>query len=224
MNLASTLRVCLHFDGKNEARDPRASFSPCAQIHKSENIISVSFTPFTWGNKYKTHKSKQKYKKPKTIYSQLMNCSYRCVCAHHCVQLHVVHNTTQNSSYCVDTFADSEPYCHSVCLSGCLSVIPRPTAYHDWSITTKVCRTRVSLFGSPISHTFGATAKNMQRFAYFQRQPYNAYFATANVTHRAIWLVIFLLSSSLSDGREIIMTKQWRIADFAPANTTQQGR
>jgi len=38
------------------------------------------------------------------------------------------------------TFADSEPYCHSVlfvCLSGCLSVIPRPTAYHDWSITTK---------------------------------------------------------------------------------------
>ena len=160
MNLASTLRVCLHFDGKNEARDPRASFSPCAQIHKSENIISVSFTPFTWGNKYKTHKSKQKYKKPKTIYSQLMNCSYRCVCAHHCVQLHVVHNTTQNSSYCVDTFADSEPYCHSVCLSGCLSVIPRPTAYHDWSITTKVCRTRVSLFGSPISHTFGATAKN----------------------------------------------------------------
>jgi len=35
--------------------------------------------------------------------------------------------------YCV-TFAESEPYCHSilfVCLSGCLSVIPRPTAYHD---------------------------------------------------------------------------------------------
>jgi len=35
--------------------------------------------------------------------------------------------------YCV-TFAESEPYCHSilfVSLSGCLSVIPRPTAYHD---------------------------------------------------------------------------------------------
>jgi len=39
--------------------------------------------------------------------------------------------------------------------SVCLSVIPRPTAYHDWSITTKfgrqvyICpRTRVSLFGS----------------------------------------------------------------------------
>ena len=35
---------------------------------------------------------------------------------------------------CCVTFAESEPYCHSilfVCLSGCLSVIPRPTAYHD---------------------------------------------------------------------------------------------
>jgi len=62
------------------------------------------------------------------------------------------------------------------CLSGCLSVIPRPTAYHDWSITTKfgrqvyTCpRTRVSLFGSPVSHTFGARGKNMQNFTYFQR-------------------------------------------------------
>jgi len=68
------------------------------------------------------------------------------------------------------------------CLSGCLSVIPRPTAYHDWSITTKfgrqvyTCpRTRVSLFGSPISHTLGAREKNMQNFTYFQRQPFNAY-------------------------------------------------
>jgi len=68
------------------------------------------------------------------------------------------------------TFAESEPYCHSilfVCLSGCLSVIPRLTAYHDWSITTKFGQTRVSLFGSPISHTFGARGKNMQNFAYF---------------------------------------------------------
>ena len=76
------------------------------------------------------------------------------------------------------TFAESEPYCHSIlfaCLSGCLSVIPPPTAYHDWSITTKFGRTRVSLFGSPISHTFGARGKNMQNFAYFQRQPFNAY-------------------------------------------------
>ena len=44
------------------------------------------------------------------------------------------------NDFCV-TFAESEPYCDSilfVCLSGCLSVIPRPTAYHDWSITTKL--------------------------------------------------------------------------------------
>jgi len=61
------------------------------------------------------------------------------------------------------------------CLSGCLSVIPRPTAYHDWSITTKFgwqvysCpRTRVRLFGSPISHTFSARGKNMQIFAYLR--------------------------------------------------------
>jgi len=83
--------------------------------------------------------------------------------------------------------AESEPYCHSI-LFVCLSVIPRPTAYHDWSITTKfgrqvyayTCpRIRVSLFGSPVSHTLGARWKNMLNFAYFQ----------ANVTHRAIWLV-----------------------------------
>jgi len=29
-------------------------------------------------------------------------------------------------------------------------------------------RTHVSLFGSPISHTFGARGENMQNFAYFQ--------------------------------------------------------
>ena len=31
---------------------------------------------------------------------------------------------------CCVTFAESEPYCHSI-LFVCLSVIPRPTAYHD---------------------------------------------------------------------------------------------
>jgi len=74
------------------------------------------------------------------------------------------------------------PFCLSVCLSGCLLVIPHPTAYHDWSITTKfgrqvyTCpRTHVSLFGSPIFHTFGARVKYMQNFAYLQRQPFNAY-------------------------------------------------
>ena len=33
-----------------------------------------------------------------------------------------------------------------VCLSGCLSVIPRPTAYHDWSITTKFGRQVYTLY------------------------------------------------------------------------------
>jgi len=77
---------------------------------------------------------------------------------------------------------------HSVCLSGCLSVIPRPTAYHDWSITTKFGRqvytcpqTHVRLFGSPISHTFGARRQNTK---------YARILATANVTHRDIWLVL----------------------------------
>jgi len=71
---------------------------------------------------------------------------------------------------------------HSVCLSGCLSVIPWPTAYHDWSITTKFRRqvytcpwTLVSLFGSPISHTLGARGKNMQNFAYFQHVDSDVY-------------------------------------------------
>ena len=55
---------------------------------------------------------------------------------------------------CCVTFAESEPYCHSI-LFVWLSVIPRRAAYHDWSITTKfgwqvyTCpRTRVSLSGS----------------------------------------------------------------------------
>jgi len=33
-------------------------------------------------------------------------------------------------SVCCVTFAESEPYCHSI-LFVRLSVIPRPTAYHD---------------------------------------------------------------------------------------------
>ena len=101
-----------------------------------------------------------------------------------CCSLICCQSRSSTSLYCV-TFAESEPYCHSilfVCLSRCLSVILRPTAYHDWSITTKfgrqvyTCpRTRVSFFGSHISHTFAARGKNMQNLAYFQRQPINAY-------------------------------------------------
>ena len=72
------------------------------------------------------------------------------------------------------------------CLSVCLSVIPRPTAYHDWSITTKfgrqvyTCpRTCVSLFGSlsPIlSVPEGKICKILP-------------ISKANVMHRAIWFV-----------------------------------
>jgi len=61
------------------------------------------------------------------------------------------------------------------CLFVCLPVIRRPTAYHDWSITTKFGmqvntspRTRVSLFGSAVSHTLGSRWKNMENFSYFQ--------------------------------------------------------
>jgi len=53
---------------------------------------------------------------------------------------------------CCVTFTESEPYCHSVlfvCLSGCLSVIPRPTAYHDWSITTKFLSAGIYLSSDP---------------------------------------------------------------------------
>jgi len=72
--------------------------------------------------------------------------------------------------------AESEPYCHSG-MFGCLSVIPQPTAYHDWSITTKFGQTCVSLFGSSISHTFGARWKNMENFA----KPYSSYNSWSNL-------------------------------------------
>ena len=75
------------------------------------------------------------------------------------------------------------PFCLSVCLSGCLSVIPWPTAYHDWSITTKFGRqvytcpwTRVSLFRSPISHTFGSRWKNISNTSTVgNAKPYSSY-------------------------------------------------
>jgi len=78
--------------------------------------------------------------------------------------------------------AESEPYCHSI-LFVCLSVghsatysLPRLIDHNQiWSAGTCGPRTRVSLFGSPVSHTLGARGKNVQNFAYFQRQPFNAY-------------------------------------------------
>jgi len=80
----------------------------------------------------------------------------------------------------------------SFCLSGCLSVIPQPTAYHDWSITTKfgrqVCtcpRTRVSLFGSPTPILPVPEGKICKI------SPIMRILATVNMTHRAIWLVLY---------------------------------
>jgi len=59
------------------------------------------------------------------------------------------------------------PFCLSVGYSATYS-LPRLIDHNQiW--------TRVSLFGSPTSHTFDARGKNMQNFAYFQRQPFNAY-------------------------------------------------
>jgi len=83
----------------------------------------------------------------------------------------------ENGEYCVTcTLQRVSLIVIPFCLSVCLSVILWPTAYHDWSITTKfgrqvyTCpRTCVSLFGSPVSHTLGARGENMQNFAYFQR-------------------------------------------------------
>jgi len=68
--------------------------------------------------------------------------------------------------YCV-TYAESEPYCHSI-LFVCLSVghsttysLPRLIDHNQiWSARVYTCPwTRVSLFGSPVSHTFGARGK-----------------------------------------------------------------
>ena len=54
------------------------------------------------------------------------------------------------------------PFCLSVCLDVCRSFRDLQPTTIDRSQPT---RTRVSLFGSPISHTFGARGKNMQNLA-----------------------------------------------------------
>jgi len=85
------------------------------------------------------------------------------------------------------------------CLSVCLLVIPRPTAYHDWSITTKfgrqvyTCpRTRVSLFGS-LSPILWVPEGKYAKFRLFPTR----ILATANVTKRAIWLVFLSVCLSV---------------------------
>ena len=62
------------------------------------------------------------------------------------------------------------PFCLSVCRS-----------FRDLQPTT-IDRSQPNLssdpwkpFWIPVSHTFGAGGKNMQNFAYFQRQPFNAF-------------------------------------------------
>jgi len=66
----------------------------------------------------------------------------------------------------------SEPYCHSilfVCLSvGHSATYSLPRLIDDNQIWSAGPLTRVSLLGSPVSHTLGARGKNMQNFAYFQ--------------------------------------------------------
>jgi len=63
------------------------------------------------------------------------------------------------------------PFCLSVCLDVCRSFLHLQPTTIDRSqphLVGTCPRTRVSLFGSPTSHTFGARGKNMQNFAYFQ--------------------------------------------------------
>jgi len=64
------------------------------------------------------------------------------------------------------------PFCLSVCLDVCRSfrdLQPTTIDRSQPNLVGRSCpRTRVSLFGSPIFHTFGARGKNMQNFAYFQ--------------------------------------------------------
>ena len=45
----------------------------------------------------------------------------------------------------------------------------KPGGPFFWNTRYTCPLTRVSLFGSPVSHTLGARGKNMQNFAYFQR-------------------------------------------------------
>ena len=62
------------------------------------------------------------------------------------------------------------------CLSGCLSVchltsysLPRLIDHNQiWYAGTYRSSHRVSLYGSPVSHTLGSRWKNMENFAYFQ--------------------------------------------------------
>ena len=95
--------------------------------------------------------------------------------------------------------AESEPYCHSGMFSACLLVIPWPTAYHDWSITTKFGRqvytcpwTRVSLFGSPVSHTLGARWKKYGKFRLFPTHNACHLDIRAQIKKKPMWVYVYV--------------------------------
>ena len=105
-------------------------------------------------------------------------------------------------AYCV-TFAWQRvsfiviPFCLSVCLSVSHSAtysLPRLIDHNQiWSAgNIPVLGTRVSLFGSPVSHTLNARGKNMQNFAYFQRAYLPLRDASCHMTCpmcRSVWKV-----------------------------------
>jgi len=94
--------------------------------------------------------------------------------------------------YCV-TFAESEPYSWVIplCLSVCLDVycLPRLIDHNQiWSAGIYLSSDPCKPFWIPYLPYF-----RCQREKYATR-----ILATANVTHRAIWLVIIIISASLS--------------------------
>ena len=112
----------------------------------------------------------------------------------------IVYSYSHSISYCV-TFAESEPYCHNIipfCLSVCLDVCRSFRDHQPTTIdrsqpnlvgryTVYTCpRTRVSLFGSHISHTFDARGKICKISPISNGSPLTRILATANMTHRTI--------------------------------------
>ena len=76
------------------------------------------------------------------------------------------------------------PFCLFVWMSvGHSATYSLPRLIDHNQIWSACPRTRVSLFGSPIFHTFGARGKNMQNFAYFQRHLFNSAFTLATCCH-----------------------------------------
>ena len=92
-----------------------------------------------------------------------------------------------------------------------MSVIPRPTVYHDWSITTKfgrqvyTCpRTRVSLFGSRLPH-FGCQREqeSLANAKVNARQHRFSLSCLCNSLTQIEWVVQLLLPPKHAKSREI---------------------